>query len=254
MSAPTMPTLTEPNAPPLSEVQRITNIFVAPSRTFMDIRRSARWWVAWLVMAVFSLTFSLVVAKQIGWEKIQETQIRIGPEKQREQLEKLPPEQQAQQKKFGLMFTKVIGYAYPVFSLIAMLVIALVLWGTFNFGAGARMRFGQSLAVVVYSSLPGIVKAVLGIAVMFAGVDADNYIIQNPVGTNLGYYLNIADTPRFLYSLASSFDAISLWGLWLMATGFAIVGNVKKGTAMAMVFGWWIFVTLVGAGLAAAFS
>jgi hypothetical protein len=254
MSSPATPPPESTGVPPLSEAQRIINVFVAPRQTFTDIRRSARWWVAWLFTAIFSLAFSFTIAQQIGWQQIQETQIRIGPESRREQIEKLPPEQRAQQMRFGLMITKAIGYGYPVFNLIALLVMALVLWGTFSFGAGADVRFGQTMAIVVYASLPSIVRAVLGIVVVMAGVDPENYIIQNPVGTNLGYYLDITTTPRFLYSLATSVDLISLWVLWLTAVGFMCVAKVKKGTAYGLVFGWWAVVSLAFAGLAAIFA
>jgi hypothetical protein len=74
------------------------------------------------------------------------------------------------------------------------------------------------------------------------------------VGTNLGFYLNFADTPRFVYSLASSFDLIMIWVLVLTAIGFSVVGKVKQGTSTAIVFGWYIFVSLVSAGMASAFA
>ena len=93
----------------------------------------------------------------------------------------------------------------------------------------------------------------MAIAVIF-GQDTADFLIQNPVGTNLGYYLNFAETPRFLYSLATGVDLIQLWVLALTAIGISEVARVKRGTAFGLVFGWWIVVSLVGAGLAAAFA
>jgi hypothetical protein len=242
------------DTPPLSEVQRILYTFTAPRKTFTDIRRSARWFVPWLLMCVFSIGFSLTVARQITWERIQETQLRMAPESRRDQLEKLPPEQRDKQMRIGVMITKGIGYGFSIINLIFMVIVALILWGTFSFGAGADVRFGQSLAIVVYASLPGIIKALLAILVMMSGVDPESFIIQNPVGTNLGYYMNFAETPRFLYSLATSVDLITIWMLVLTAIGFTCVSKVKSGTAYAVVFGWWAIATLGGAALAAMFA
>ena len=45
-----------------------------------------------------------------------------------------------------------------------------------------------------------------------------------------------------------------IWTLVLTAIGFATVGKVKQGTAMAIVFGWYILFALAGAGLGAAFA
>ena len=62
-----------------------------------------------------------------------------------------------------------------------------------------------------------------------------------------------ADSP-FLYSLMSSLDIFSIWTLILSAIGFTCVSKVKRGTSFAIVFGWWILFTLIGAGIGAAFS
>jgi hypothetical protein len=254
MSTPASP-MTQNLQRALSEGARIINTFAAPSKTFSDIRRSARWYVPWLLMAVLGCAFSYTVQKQIGWEQIQQTQVRLGPAAQREQIEKMPPAQREQQMRIGLKITKFFGYAFPtIFSILWLAIVALVLWATFSFGAGVVVRYGQALAIVMYASLPTIIKSMMGIAVLMAGVDPDNFIIQNPVGTNPGYYMNIDETPRFLYGVASGLDPIMFWVLFLTALGFVYVGKAKKGTAMAIVFGWYAVFVLASSGLGAMFS
>ena len=44
-------------APPVSQGQRIINTFVAPSKTFADLKRSASWWLPFLLMSLASLLF-----------------------------------------------------------------------------------------------------------------------------------------------------------------------------------------------------
>src|SRR4051812_31092593 len=96
MSTPTV-TPAEPvsSTPGLSEMQRITSIFYAPSRTFADIKRSARWIGPVIVRMIIGLIFVTAVAQKIGWEQIQINQVSIGPESQKEQFEKATPEQRA---------------------------------------------------------------------------------------------------------------------------------------------------------------
>jgi hypothetical protein len=65
--------------------------------------------------------------------------------------------------------------------------------------------------------------------------------------------MNPADSP-FLYSLASSVDIFLIWTLILTAIGFTCVSKVKRGTSMAIVFGWWVVLTLAGASFGALFS
>ena len=105
------------------------------------------------------------------------------------------------------------------------------------------------MAIVVYAGLPGILKLCLAMLSLLAGASPDSFSFQNPVATNPGYFLNPADSP-FLYSLASTFDVFLIWTLVLTAIGFSSVSKVKRGTSIAIVFGWWIVFSLLGAGLA----
>jgi hypothetical protein len=238
----------------LSQIQRITNVFVAPSKTFNDLNRSSNWIFAYLVMVVCSLAYTSTVGAKIGFEKVSQNQMRFAPAARQAQIEALPPDQRAKAERQGVTVTKAISYGFSVLSLIWLAIVALVLWGTFSFGLGAEVGYAKSLAIVVFASLPGIFKVLLGVAVILAGMDPDLFMIQNPVGTNPGYYLNFADTPRFLYSVASALDIFTIWTLVLTAIGFTCVAKVKKGTAMAVIFALWAFVTLCGAALGAAFS
>ena len=62
-------------APPMSEGARIINTFVAPSKTFTDLRRSAAWWGPWIVISIFSLIFIYSIGKQVGFEQVSKNQI-----------------------------------------------------------------------------------------------------------------------------------------------------------------------------------
>jgi hypothetical protein len=54
--------------PALSEPARIVNTFIAPSKTFTDLRRSAAWWGPLILIAIFSTAFLATIGKQIGYE------------------------------------------------------------------------------------------------------------------------------------------------------------------------------------------
>ena len=101
-----MPT-TPPEAPPLSEGARIVNTFIAPSKTFTDLRRDASWWAPWLLISVFSLAFVFVMNKQIGFEQISKNS--ISQSSRAEQFEKLPADQQAKQIQISAAFARYIS-------------------------------------------------------------------------------------------------------------------------------------------------
>ena len=254
MSSPVIPPpQAEPPAPALNEAQRLGNVFFSPTKTFADLRRSAKWIAPFVVMLLLSWVYGYVIEKRVGFDVVTQNNMRMAPASQQRRIESLPPDQRAAEERQQVKITKYITYGFPGLALVWWIIVALVLWGTFSFGAGAEISFGRTLAVIIYASLVGIVKPLMAIAVIF-GQDTADFLIQNPVGTNLGYYLNFADTPRFLYSLATGVDLIQLWVLALTAIGISEVARVKRGTAFGLVFGWWIVVSLVGAGLAAAFA
>jgi hypothetical protein len=235
---------------PLSEVERVVDTFVAPSKTFTDLRRSANWFVPWLLLAITSVAMVLVVDKKLGIEKVVENQMALQP-KQAARLDQLSPEQRAAQMQTIVKFNRVIAYAYPVVLVIVLAIIAAVLMATLNFGFGAELTFNQSLAVCMYSSLPGILRALIAMLAIALG-GGEGFTFQNPVASNLGGLVD--PSSHFLYSIATSLDIITIWTLVLTGIGFSCLTKVKRGACLGVVFGWWAVVVLAGAGIAAAFS
>ncbi|MFZ0734409.1 MAG: YIP1 family protein [Candidatus Sulfotelmatobacter sp.] len=253
-AAPLTPTSTTPAppTPPLSQGARIIDTFIAPSKTFTDLRRSAAWWAPFLLMALVSTIFVYTAGREIGFRKIMENQMQAQP-KQQERLEQLPPDQREARMESGAKFTGIISYAFPLITLIMWLIIATVLFATFRFATGSDVTFGVSFAIVIYAALPLMVKTLLALLSVVAGMSPDSFSFQNPVATNPGYFMSPAGNV-FLYSLGSALDIFMIWTLVLTAIGFTCVSKVKRGTSFAVVFGWWGVFTLAAAGLAGAFS
>src|SRR5258708_37412501 len=152
-AAPVLPTssLPTPEPSPLSQGARIVNTFIAPSKTFTDLRRSATWWAPFLLMIVISTVFVSIAGQKIGFRKVMENQMQAQPKAQ-ERLEKLPADQREQQMAAGAKFTGIISYAFPAITLIIGLIIATALFATFKFAAGAAVTFKVSPAIGIYSA------------------------------------------------------------------------------------------------------
>ncbi len=246
---PPMPLSPMPDPAPLSQGARIVDTFIAPSKTFTDIRRSAQWWAPFLLMAILSSALVYIAGQKIGFTKIVENQMQASP-KGAARYEKLTPEQQAQQIKW----TGVSYYIFiPVITVIIWLIVAALEFGTLKLVANADLTYSKSLAVVVYGGLPLIFKHLLAIVTVFAGASPDGFTFQNPVATNPAYFMNPADG-AFLYGMASSLDVFLIWTLILTSIGFTVVAKVKASTAYIVVFGWWAVLSLAGAAIGAAFS
>jgi hypothetical protein len=234
--------------PALSEGARIINTFIAPSKTFTDLRRSASWWGPWLLISIFSLLFIYSMDRQIGFEQISRNE--IAHSSRADQFDKLPADQQAKQLRISNGFVRFFSYGIPVMILIYFAVTAVVLWATFKFAAGASVSYRTAYAIVFYASLPGIVSAILGTISMFAGVNPEGFNVNNPVATNPAYFMD-PTANKFLYGMVSGLDVIVIWTIVLMGIGFSCTSKVKRSTAIALVAGWYVFWKLAMAALAA---
>ena len=237
---------------PLSEIERVVNTFTAPSKTFVDLRRSSRWFVPWLLLSIVSVAFVFTLDKKIGFDQVVTNMLDNMSEKQKDRLEKAPPEQRQAQERGMRIGVKATSYASPVFLLIIGAVMAGLFMATFNFGFGGSVSFGQSLAIVFYGWLPSLIKSGLAIGIILGGMDPENFNLENPVATNLGFLASPGESP-VLFRLLSSIDAINIWCAILMGMGYAIVGRKKTSSGIAMVLAWYVFVTLFRMGWAAIF-
>jgi hypothetical protein len=190
--------------------------------------------------------------QKIGFRRIMENQMQAQPKAQA-RMENLPADQRERQMEQGAKVTGIISYIFPTFTLLIWLLIALFLWATFKVGVGANVSYGTSLGIVVYSGLPLSLKVVLATLSVLAGMNPESFSFQNPLASNPGYFMNPTDGV-FMYSLATGLDIFMIWTLVLTAIGFTCVSKIKTGTAYAVVFGWWIVLTVAGAAVGAAFS
>jgi hypothetical protein len=234
----------------LSQVERIVDIFTAPSKTFTDILRSTAWWAPFLLAVVFSISSAIVIDKQVGFDAVVQNSLHDTP-KVEEGLAQQEPKQRAAQIHGMAAGYRYATYCLPVLVLLFAALGALVLWGTFNFALGAKTTFGQMFAVWIYASLPRLVASLVMMVTLFFGGTAESFNIKNPIGTNLGFYM--PDTTPWFKSLLSSFDLISLWVVALLILGTSIVAGVKRGQAAAAVLTWWLLIVILGA-VGAAFN
>jgi hypothetical protein len=240
----------------LSQWQRVTNTFTAPSKTFDDIKRGNKsWWLPFVIIALVGYILFAAVNMKIGMQTVVDNQIKLDPKAQ-ERMAQATPEQKAMSAKISLYITEGVFIANPLFVLGGVALLSLGLWATINFGFGGKAKYGSIFCVWMFASLPSIIKTLLGTVVIFSGLDPESFNIKNFAPTNLAalIYPNAAEANKVLYSLTSSLDAITIWTLVLLAIGTAAVAGVKRSSGYMAVFGWWVIFILVGIGFAAATS
>jgi len=230
----------------LSQVARVVDTFIAPSKTFTDILRSSNWLLPFLIMVVLAMGFGYAVDRTVGYTAVAEQQMSKNS-MQADRMASMPADQKAKAIDMSAKFTRISSYCSFIFILIIVAIHALLLWATFNFGLGAKTKYGQVFAVIMFAGLPKAFVWVLSSVLLFSGVGLDNFDLQNPAGTNLGYYM----TSPTLKALGSGFDIFGLWSLALLVIGMAIISKKTIGQAAAVVVGWWVVGMLLLTGIAA---
>jgi hypothetical protein len=238
----------ELTAPPLTEVQRVVDTFTSPSKTFTDILRKASFLGPLIILILSCCLYAFSVQSKVGWDKVFENTMHQSP-KQQDSYDKMP----ANVKVISAKVTGGVSYGYWAIVLIFTAINTLLVWVTVNFGFGGTAKYGQIYAVNMYATLVFNIKFLLAVAALFAGVAPDSFLISNPVGTNIGYYLS-TDAPKWLMALCIHMDIFELWSLALAVIGVAIVARVSRGKAAAAVIGWWLLIVLIGVGYTAATS
>jgi hypothetical protein len=238
----------------LTQMQRVLNVFTAPSKTFEDIRRGNRsWWLPFIVLALIGYIFFAVVDLKVGMQQVVENQIRLNPQAQ-ERMAGATPEQRARSIAIAMGITEGMFIGAPLVGMISAAVVSLGLLATINFLFGGRASYGQVFAMSYYAWLPMAVKSLLGIVVLYAGMAPESFNVKNFSPTNIGAFLDPLASNKALYSLASWFDIVTIWTLVLMGMGLATVAGVKRRSGYIAVFGWWGLFALIVAGWAAAFG
>jgi hypothetical protein len=247
-----MSELQAPLATGLSQLERLFNIFTAPSKTFADFKRSTSWWLPFLLTVVAGGILFGTITEKVTWRQVYENSQQQSPEWAKRMQENQPPEAKAQAAKMGPISQEVTWALSPVGLLLINVIAAAVLLATINFGFGGKARFGAVVAVTMYATvITWGIRLILGALALLFGLNSEAFSINNVAGTNAAFYLSVAETPKVVYALATAVDALTIWGLVVTSIGVATVAGTKRSAGYIAVFGWWTLIVLIAVGFAA---
>jgi hypothetical protein len=242
---------TEPESPPMSFPERFLGVFISPGSIFEDIARRPGFVAPLITVVVASLVVLETMLAKIGMERI----IRQSIE-QSGQAARMSAEQLESAVHGGATLGTVIAH-------VAVLVIgpaALLIWAGLGLGIlililGAQAKFKAVFSATCYANLVGVLGALMAVALILFG-DPEHFNAQNPIPSNVGFFLNPLETPKALYSLASSADILWIWTMVLMAMGWSRAADRKVNSlSIFLVFlGFWIVWVLGKVGFASLFS
>jgi len=228
-------------APQMSEIATIGNVFMEPGNVFDDMRRKPRFIIAGILVLLFISIFQVAFVGKIGYEKI--VRARIESSKRTQDLDTDQKEKIIEQQ--GSPMIKYITYAAtPVVVAIVFLLGGLIYWLGAN-AMGGSGRFLGGVSIWIYSSLPPAIIFTLGNLIVLFIKSADDIDIANSqsglLKANLGFLVD-GKTMPVIAALLGSFDLFAIWGWTLAAIGLQRVAKISAGAAWAVV----LLVGLVG--------
>jgi hypothetical protein len=241
--APAMPA---PPAPSPNVVQKMFGVLFSPQPTFEAVNQKPSWFIPYLVYVLLAFVYFAVIINMMGVSRFLKASLGPNPSEQQvfqmEQAAKLFEEKPAM---------KATLYIAPVLGAIVPLIIAGILLLVVTL-AGGSTAFKKAFSVTVNISFATtLVMSIFVLGPLLLTKDIDKFDFQNPVASNLGFFLDPVEMNKFFYSLASSIDLLSFWAIFLYATGFtAISTNLKKRTTYTCIISLWVVFVLAKSGLA----
>lgn len=252
MSTPSRPTAAlRDDTPYMSSLARIFGTFGSPGRTFADIAREPHFILCWCVQIVVGVGFAVMLLHKVGAYALARQAIM-----QSSRASALDPAalqtaiaNSAKLFQFGV-------YISPAASIIVLLFLGWIFQGISNFLLGQEARYKQTMSMVSHAYLTQTLFALLAMLVLALMADPTTFQITNPMGTNLGFFLDKANTSAFLYAFGTHLDVFSLWTVVLLSLGLAKLGGRKGkfGSALGATASLWLLYCLVASGVTAAFA
>jgi hypothetical protein len=219
--------------------QRVILIYTDPERAMraVDLRPQA-WWQPLILLAILG-----VISISLTWDRV------ILPE-QIEAIERRAGGADLEQAMSMVESGWMRGVAYASGALMPAVLAVLValashLAAAFLLGGGAS--FVRTLAVVSHALLIGIVEVVAKVSMML--IESTSKVYFGPA-----LLLSPGDPPGFLFSLLSHVDLFTLWELWLVAVGLAIVHRVKRSSILWALLGLWALWSVGSSAVTASFG
>ena len=252
------PHLAGPDAPPpLTAFERVAGVFYEPARVFQNLRYHPRWLAAFLVMTLCSVAYQIAFVQRLTPEVIVGTTIDKTAESGFIPADKVEEIKQQQIEAAKSPVGKITG---PLGQIGATFIVMLAFAGIYLLcviAFGGRMNFWQALSVAMHASLPPVViQSLLSILLLYLKSPDDIDPIKGQRGlvrADLGILFSPADHP-YLYTIAGFFGIITLYGLWLTATGLHNTAeSLSKSSAWIIAILLWGLGLLLALGAAAVF-
>lgn len=220
----------------------MVGVLFSPDETFRDIARRPDIVVPLLVFVAITILSSILIVPHMDIANAMRDQLaNSGRNMSADDIERSVRMMSA--------FSKVMGYASPLFGIAVWAIFAALL--LFGFRAfGAEGTYKQSFSVVLYAWVPLIIQQIITTIIALFRGSVDPREMAAVVASTPAFFISFKDHP-VAFAFLSSIDLFSIWMLFLLTIGFAYVARVSKARSAVTVVSIWAFFVLVKVGFAA---
>ncbi|MGH9466995.1 MAG: YIP1 family protein [Terriglobales bacterium] len=234
-----------------SSFTRLFSVFSSPGATFSELARDPHFILCWCVQVVVSLLVGFTMLHRVGVYAL--ARQALAQRGATQALSGVQLQHALAAAAIGMRFTY---YLAPIGTIVVSLIMAGIFLGLVNFVLGYEANYKQSVAVVSYAYLVQTLYWLLTIVVLWLMANPASVTFTNPIGTNLGFFLDKNATSPFLYALATHMDVFAIWTVILLGIGLSKLGG-KKGKVSAALGGvvvLWLLYIFVSSGVVALFA
>jgi hypothetical protein len=222
----------------ISSPARLVGVLFSPGKTFADIGREPHFLLALSVALASALISGATIVYRVGTYELARKMVMMSPAARSGAISSDQIQQQtATFSRFAaLQFT----VAPVLFTAILIFAIAAICLGVANFGMGQELKYKQLVAVVAHAMMPLVVMGIIVVVILFANPDPTSLDLNNPFGTNVGFYLDQQNNSKVLLTFLKSFDVFWLWALALIGLGMSKIGRkISTGAGLTVSFVLW---------------
>ena len=230
-------------APPAQEpgsFQRIAGVFMAPTETFESVARKPDTTVPLIVQLVIALIIGIIFATHVDFG---------APAREQAEEQGRSAAQAEQAAKFGGMIGKGIAYSSPIWTAVYFLVLAGIFHLAFRM-FGGNQDYTRAFSATLYAGFINALQSlIMALVILLRGGPLGPQDLPTVLRSNLGFLVDMKAHP-VLFSLATNFDAFTIWYAIVLVIALACISRLPRARAAGIVIGLYVIKILGGAGFA----
>jgi hypothetical protein len=219
---------------PMSAPSGVLRILFQPREVFTSVQTKANWLLPFIILIVLTLVATIVLSPTIKTEVL--NNIASNPDISEEQRAQV-----VEQVSGGLTLPAIMipGLLYEI---LAFFVIAAVFFFVASIMFGAEGKFVQMMSITGLALMVSVPETIVKLPMMLARQTMK-------VHTDLALFLPLSMEKSFVYSLLGHIDIFSIWKVYLIGLGMAVVFKFAQKKSLTASFVVWGIYVLVASAL-----